>query len=228
MEQETKYWYLRNHVLFEQMTEAEINDLCIIMGFKRANKDEIIYFAHENIKRIYILKKGKIKIVNHDDAGGEVIIEILNEGDFFGEIPLSELGEDKTSEYAQVISDEVLMCSFTLENFEKVLAKNPALAIRYSKRIGDKLKTLESRYSDLVFKDVKTRVINFFKDFAKKEGKWEGQKVSIENFLTHQDIAKITGSTRQTVTTILNKLEAEGRIVFESRKLVVIPDITAL
>ncbi len=218
-----KYWYLRNHELFAQMNEAEIKGLCVITGFRKAHKNEIIYFAHEPVRRIYLLKKGIIKIVSGDEEGNEVIKEIIQQGDLFGEITLSRTAGNE-SEYAKAITDEVIICSFTLNDFEQVLEKNPAISLKYTKRMGDKLKALENRYANLIFKDVRTRLVDYLKAFAQTHGKLENNQLTVKNYLTHQDLASLTGSTRQTVTSILNQLEKENKL-FYSRSQIIIPNV---
>lgn len=227
MNSEIKYWYLKNHTLFSQLNEDDIQELCIISSFKTAKKGEIIYFSDQKIDRLYSLKQGRIKIAYYDEKQVEVVSEILKEGDIFGELTLKQY-ENKNQEFAQVISDEVSICSFTLENFRSVLRKKPDLAIAYTQMVGDKLKTMGGKYADLIFKDVKMRIVNFFKLNAENEGKWEGNKVELNMYLTHQDIANYTAASRQTVSTIINELIKDGRIVYDGRKKVVIPDITKL
>jgi CRP/FNR family transcriptional regulator, cyclic AMP receptor protein len=218
-----KYWYLRNHELFTQMNEMEIKELCVITGFKRAHRNEIIYFTHEPVKRIYFLKKGVIKIISSDEDGNEVTKELIQPGDLFGEISLSRRFSSE-SEFAKAITDEVIICSFTLDDFERVLEKNPAISIKYTKRVGDKLRALENRYSDLIFKDVRTRVIEFLKMFAQANGTLQNDQLTVKNYLTHQDLASLTGATRQTVTSILNQLEKENKLRY-SRSQITIPDL---
>ena len=205
----------------------EIQDLCIISSYKQATKGDYIYFGNEQINRLYILKKGRIKIACYDDKDQEIVTEILKEGDIFGEVSLSA-SDNKSHEFAQAMTEEVSICSFPLENFESLLNKKPDLAIQFSKMVGEKLKIINQKYSDLIFKDARTRVINFFRLHARYEGKQTGNRVEIDMFLTHQDIAAFTASSRQTVTTVINQLEAEGVLLFQGRKKVVIPDVTRL
>lgn len=221
MSSETKYWHLRNHKLFSAMSNKQIDELCVIVNYKKAHKGEIIYFADDNVKRIYLLKRGTVKIVEADDKGTEVIKEILQAGDLFGEITLDS-GTDN-HEYAQAVSKEVVICSFLLENFEHVLGEHPDIAFKFTKLIGFRFKKMRNSYSNLVFKDVKTRLSIFLKDWAEKEGVKNGSSVSIQNYLTHQEIASLVCSTRQTVTQLLNDLEAEGVLKY-SRKEITIAD----
>jgi CRP/FNR family transcriptional regulator, cyclic AMP receptor protein len=225
MSTEIKYWHLRNHKLFSVLNNAQIEDLCVIMHYKRAVKGDIIYFADETVKRIYFLKKGTIKIAETGENGNESIREILKPGDLFGEITLDAGNE--TPEFAQAISKEVIICSFRLEDFEKLLEKHPALALKFTKLIGFRLKRLRNRYSNLIFKDVKTRLRVFLLEWAENEGMKNGQRATIENYLTHQDLASLICATRQTTTQLLNELENAGMISY-SRKEIIIHDLRSL
>ncbi len=225
MNSEIKYWHLRNHKLFSVLNNEQIEELCIIMKYKKALRNEIIYLSDESDKRIYFLKKGKVKIVEVGMNGNEIIKEILHPGDLFGEISLDhDMGNP---EYAQAISPEVFICSFTLNNFENVLETYPSIALRFTKLVGFRLKRLNNSYSNLVFKDVKSRLLEFIKDWARREGTQSGLAVSIKNYLTHQDMASLICSTRQTVTQLMNELVEEGKITY-SRKEIVIKDIQML
>lgn len=225
MNSEVKYWHLRNHKLFSVLNNRQIEELCIIVSYKKAHKGEIIYFADEAVKRIYFLKKGTIKIAEMGENGNESIREILRPGDLFGEITLDQ--SDGSPEYAQAVSKEVVICSFMLEDFEKLLTEYPGLALRFTKFVGFRLKRLRNNYSNLIFKDVRTRLLAFLKDWAEREGKVTDAGVLIENYLTHQDLAGLVCSTRQTVTQLLNELESKGSLRY-SRKEILITDMNRL
>lgn len=218
MAPDIQYWYLRDHKLFSTLNNAQIKDLCIITRYKKASKHEIIYFANDPVQRIYLLKKGMIKIVESDSQGREVIKDIIQKGDIFGELSLS--GVSGTSEYAQAISSEVLICSFKLDDFEQVLAQDSGISLKFSKFVGFKLKRLQNRYSDLVFKDVRQRIVEFLHEWAEKEGKPVGNQLILNNYLTHQDIAQLVCSSRQTVTQTLNALESEGTLTYNRKEIV--------
>lgn len=219
MSQETQYWYLRNHKLFSVLSNAQIDDLCIMTRYKRAEKGEIIYFADEPEKRIFILKKGAIKICENDGKGNEVVKELLMQGDLFGEISLDQ--SKGGSEYAQALSKDVIICSFRLADFEYVLEKNPDIALKYTKLVGFKFKKLKNSYNNLFFKDVKTRLIHFLLDWGEREGQTENTKLVLKNYLTHQDIAGVICSTRQTVTQLLNELEQQNLISYGRKEVVI-------
>ena len=224
MIQDNKYWYLRNHQLFEQLNEREIEDLCIISNLKNAKKNEVIFFSESEVKKIFILKVGTVKICRDDENGKEIITELLTEGDIFGHIN----NDSHPNEYAKVLSDEVRLCYFEQANFIHLLQNNAALSIIYANSVNAKLLNFQQKYEDLIFKNVNDRVIDFFKKYAHHHGKQVGVKIEMEMLLTHQDIADYTASSRQSITTIINRMVDNGIIIYEGRKKVIIPNIVKL
>lgn len=225
MYEELKYWYLRDHKLFWTLSMSQIKQLCIVTGFKKAVKGEIIYFSSPEVPRIYLLKKGNIKIISVDDIGNETIKEILQKGDLFGELSLES--DSEVNEYAKVLTEEVSICSFLMSDFEQLIFKNPNLALSYTKFVGLKMKRLKNSYNNLISKDARTRLLTFLNEWAQKEGVFDGQKAIIENYLTQTDIAQIICTSRQTATQLLNELQQTGLICY-NRKQIIITDSTKL
>lgn len=223
MYDELKYWYLRDHKLFKTLNMSQVKQLCIITGFKTAKKGDTIHFSSSDIPRIFLLKKGNIKIISVDDEGNETIKEILQKGDLFGELTLEK--DTDVNEYAKALTEEVSMCSFLMSDFEELILKNPSLALTYTKFVGLKMKRLKNSYSNLVSKDAKTRLITFLKDWSQREGVFNGNQVTLENYLTQTDIAQIICTSRQTATQLMNELEEKGLIHY-NRKQIMIGDIS--
>ena len=221
---ETRYWYLRDHQLFRHLDSAELRQICLITNFKTAKKSEIIYFAHDETSRVYLLKKGVIKIVEMDADGNETVKEVIQKGDLFGQITLDDSGMD---EYAVALSDYVTCCSFKIEDFEKVIRENPSLAVKFTKLVGLRFRRLENRYTNLMFKDVRTRLLLFLEEWAEKEGTATPEGISLKNYLTHQDIASLICSTRQTVTQLFSELKHNGLLDY-NRTMLLIPDVKQL
>ncbi len=222
MNQDNKYWYLKNHRLFDQLSQKEVESLSIISNMKNARKNEAIHFSESESKKLFVIKIGIVKICREDELGKEIITEMLSEGDIFGHI------NPASNQYAKVISDEVKLCFFEISNFMSVLKDNPALVLKYNEAVSEKLISFQQKYEDLIFKDVDTRVVDFFKRYAKHHGTFVGNLVKMEMFLTHQDIANYTATSRQSVTTIIKKLVDKGKIIYEGRKKVIIPNILDL
>lgn len=224
MYEELKYWYLRDHKLFRILSYNQIKQLCIISNFKKAKKGDILYFSDTKVPQIFLLKKGNIKIVAMDDDGNEQIKEIIQKGDLFGELTLEQ---GVSNEVAKALSDEVIICSFLLSDFENLMRKYPDLALSYTKFIGFKIKKWKNNYNNLIFLNAETRLLLFLTEWAERDGIKENGGIHIENYLTQNDIAQIICTSRQTTISLLNELENEHQIYY-SRKEIIIPNLTQL
>ncbi len=225
MNPDGQFILLRNHLLFKQLTFKECSQLNIVTGYIKPKKNEYVYFDKFSHDRLYFLKKGYIKIGYYDEQGNEVVREILKSGDIFGQIGLERY--DNEGEFAKAIKGDASICSFTIEDFEAILQKRPDLAVSFTKLVGLKFKKLQNRLSNIVYKDVKQRLLDFFITFSESNNLTQQEKIEVSNYLTHADIASLIGSTRQTVTTLINKMEEDGVLQFD-RKQIVIPSFTQL
>ena len=110
-----------------------------------------------------------------------------------------------------------------------MLAKNPAFNFSVTKLIGLRYLKVQSRLESLVFKTAPERIRGFIKEMADEHGKTlaNGSEIEVKLKLKHEDIAKLTATTRQSVTTELNNLEKEGVILFD-RTRILIKDIKKL
>lgn len=225
MYEEVKYWHLRNHKLFWVLNNSQVRELCIITNFKKAKKGDVIDFGDSETPRIFLLKKGNIKIVKIDDEGNELIIDLIQKGELFGELGFGK-GEN-FNEYAKVLTDQVILCSFNVADFESVLTEYPRLGISYTKFVGFQLKRVKNSYSNLFFKSAKQRLVAFLRDWIEREGKFKEGQVVLSNYLTQQEISQIICTSRQTTTQIFNEWEQKGVISY-GRKEIIIQDIKML
>lgn len=222
MATQSKLWYLENNKLLKGLSQKEMMHLEKTTVMKTASKDQYIYFPEEPSSSIYFLKEGRIKIGSYSEDGRENIKAILKPGEIFGELSLA--GEEKRTDFAQAMDDNVVICTISMSEMKEMMQKNASLGLKVTKLIGFRLKRMERKLDDLIFKDAKTRIIEFLIDTAKESGKKVGDEIFVKHYLTHQDIANLIASSRQTVTTVLNELKEKKLIYFE-RKSFLIHDI---
>lgn len=226
MPDEEKFMLLRNYDLWCNLSDEEYDELNLVHHFIEAKKGDYIYFDSHHLNKLYFVKGGYIKIGYIDDEGNEIIKEIIKEGEIFGQFSLER--NNLNGEFAKAYKGNVSLCAFSIDDFEKLLKKKPDLAIKYSKQVGQKLRRAEFRLLNMLNKDVRSRLLAFFYNLAIADGyNGENGTYSINNFLTHEDIAKLIGSARQTVTTLINQLEDEGLISI-NRKKITLPDAKKL
>jgi len=222
MAAEDKWLLIRNYNLWSHLTDDEIRDLNLVHNFITAPKGDYIYFEAFHHNKLYFVKEGYIRIGYIDDSGKEVIREIIQKGELFGQITLEK--SNLNGEFAQAYKSEVSLCAFSIHDFQNLLEKKPALALKYSKQVGSKLRHIENRLINLLNKDVKNRLLNFLWLLVQKHADANSNATCVPNYLTHEDIANLIGSSRQTVTTLFNELATDGLITY-NRQQICFPDV---
>ena len=216
---ESKLWHLERINLLKNLSQKELEELDSKTAIRMAEKNQYIYFPEEPSKIVFFLKEGRVKIGTYSDDGKEVIKAILYPGEVFGE--MGALGEEKRKDFAIAMDDETRMCTISVDEFQDMLQNNPSLSLEMGRNIGEKMRRIERRLESLIFKDARQRIIQFMLDMAKKYGKAIGDEVLVKHNLTHQDIANLTATSRQTVTTVLNELKEEDQIYMERKKFLI-------
>lgn len=216
MADKTKLWYFQNFNLFKELDEATIKEMADVSQMNTTRKREVIYFPEESSNTIYMLKQGKIKISRISPDGQTVTLALIGPGEIFGESAI--LGQSTHENIAEVVEDAVV-CAIDKETFQGMLEKNNALSRRIQVHIGSRMRQVESKIEDLVFKDARQRVISFLCQYVRSFGKELVDIWEVRPFLTHQEIAELTATSRQTVNAILNELKTGEMIDFSRQFL---------
>lgn len=216
---------MRNFDLWSHLSDEDYELLNLVHHFLEASKDEYIYFEKAHHNKLYFLKEGYIKLGFIDEEGKEIVKEVLQKGDIFGQFTL--LPNNQNGEYAMAYKSDVSLCAFNITDFEKLLQQKPTLAIQFTRMVGNKLKRVENRLVNLLHKDVKSRLVHFLLVLAAPHPADHSGFIRFQNFLTHEDIAHLIGSSRQTVTSLLNQFEDLGYLKV-SRSTIIISDVKAL
>ena len=218
-------WYFESVNLFNVLCPHKTKGMGEKHEFRRYSKDQFIYIPNDEASHIYMVVEGRVKIGHYLDDGKEVVSAILTTGEIFGELALA--GEEKRKDYAQAMDNNTTLCPLSIEELKALMKDDKELSFRLLKLVGLRLMRLERKLELLVFKDARTRIVEFLKDAASWKGKKVGFETMIPTKLTHKDIAALTGTSRQTVTTILNELKEQNLIYFD-RKKILIRDLSQL
>lgn len=216
MAEKSKVWYFQNFNLFKELDEATLKEMAEVSQMNTTRKREVIYFPEESSNTIYMLKQGKIKISRISPDGQTVTLALIGPGEIFGESAI--LGQSTHENIAEVVEDAVV-CAIDKETFQRMLEKNNALSRRVQVHIGTRMRQVESKIEDLVFKDARQRVIRFLCQYVRSFGKEMVDIWEVRPFLTHQEIAELTATSRQTVNAILNELKTGEMIDFSRQFL---------
>ncbi|MFT4738771.1 MAG: CRP-like cAMP-binding protein [Cyclobacteriaceae bacterium] len=219
MSENTSIWYLEQVDLYEVLCPHRVPRMAETHVFNDYKKDQFVYFEQQAAEKIYMISEGRVKIGSHTSGGKEVVKAILGHGEIFGELALA--GEDRRSDFAQSMDNGTKVCPLTIDEMQSLMAESKTLSLKIMKIIGFRLKRMERKIEALVFKDARTRVIEFLKETAIEKGQKVGFEIMIKSHLTHKDIASLTGTSRQTVTTILNELRESNVISFDRRRILI-------
>ena len=228
MTQPADHWYTENVNLFKYLCPpkmAHVPDASKQEIAQEFKKGDFIYHANDVANKIFLLEEGRVKISSFSDSGKEIIKAILQPGEIFGELLI--LGGERRMNYARAIDPVVKVYAMDFGMLQGMMLENSEFSLRITKLIGLRLRQTERRLESLVFKDARTRIVEFLKDLADEYGRPVGTEVLVKNFLTHKDIASLTATSRQTVTSILNDLRDQNLIYFD-RKRLLIRDVSKL
>jgi len=221
----TKLWYLKNFNFIEACDEEMRDFIHQQTSMKCYSKNQPIYFPGDSSDTIFLLKEGQVKISRLTEDGRQVILDVIGQGEIFGELSLLDDNHPR-DEIAESIG-EVIVCSIPRRHFEKVLEKNPNAHLEITKRIGIKLRKFEEKLSEMLFKDVRKRIAGFLVRHAEDYGTIKQGVITIKTNLSHEDIGSLTGAARQTVSTVMNEFKSAGMIDF-TRKTIIIHDMDKL
>lgn len=219
MSERTSLWYFEEVDLYHVLCPHKLPGMKEKHTFNHFRKGEFIYFPNEPSSHLYLIAEGRVKIGSYTEDGKEILKAILGAGEIFGELSIA--GEERRSDFAQALDPTTTVCPMTIDDMQELMKENQALSLRIFKLMGLRLKRVERKLELLVFKDARSRVIDFIREMAEEMGQKVGYEMLIKTKFTHKDIASLTGTSRQTVTTILNDLKAQNIINFDRRRILV-------
>ena len=216
----TKLWYINANKIFVGLPEKDQAEIASKLTEISVRKKGLIYSAGDTAGTVYILKEGRIRIIRYSEDGRELTVDILEPGDIFGELTVA--GEEERETDAVAMEDSFI-CAIKRKDFEDFISKMPNLSLSITKWMGLRLRKIESRFNDIIFQDVHTRLITIFKNLSEKFGvpASNGRKIAIH--LSHKEIASLIGVTRETVTLELNNLKRNGDILMDGKYVILSP-----
>ncbi len=211
-------WHLENVDMHGMMCPQKMEGEHKSLNHKSFKKGEYVFMPDENADKIYFVREGRIKLGTYSESGKEITKSILTLGEVFGELSL--VGESKRKDFAQAM-EATSVCIMTVDQMKNMMKDHSTLSIFMMKIMGSRVLEMEQRLESLVFKDSRTRIVEFLEDLANKKGQRVGYEMLVRKFLTHQEIANMTATSRQTVTTVLNELRNKNVLTFNRQRLLI-------
>ena len=208
---------LRQSDLFESFNPVELGRLLGILEEQEVPKHHMLFSPGTPCQAIYFIEKGRVRVTRLSPEGKTVILALLGPGELIGEAAW-ELGEHDS--YAETL-EESRIYQISREAFQNYIRENPEFGLRLIEILGVRLKQAQARIEDLVFRQVPSRVARLLLTLAESHGRVTPSGIRVEFPLTHQEIADMVGSSRVTVTQILNKFRSSQWIEIESKRVTI-------
>lgn len=186
--------------------------------------EQTIYFEGDPARYLYLIATGKVKLMRHAVSGREVLLDILQGGEYFGSLSL--LGGQGYSETAFAQTDCCIL-QISAQNFEKILIRHPDVTMKVLKAVGERLGQSQEIVKQLSVYTVDQRIAAALVRLAKKLGEQKQKGVLIQLPFSRQDLAAMTGTTVETVSRVMSRFAAQG-LISTGRKWVSISDLTGL
>ncbi len=212
-------WFFDDVNLFKVLCPHKFKAYKKDHDFDAYKKKDYIYFEEDTSNKVYLIEKGKVKIGYYNEDGTEVVKAILSRGELFGEKAI--LGEIKRDEFGQSIDNQTSICPIGVQTMHDLMRNNQTFSFKVYKFIGFKFQKLERRLQLLLFKDTKTRLVEFLDELCVEYG-YDCEKTGdhvIKHPYTQKDIASLIGTSRPTLNILLNELKKEKILDFDRKKI---------
>ena len=206
MEEKTRH--LSTMEMFQDLPEKEQEELDRITTMSAVRRGKIFYRPEETGEVLFILKEGRVQLYRISHEGKKLVITTLGPGSLFGEMAL--LGQQMHNTFAEAI-DDCTICVMSRSDLERLILQRPQVALRILEITGRRLRDAEARLEDLAFKGIPARLSSLVLRMAGDSDEVVG--------MTHQDLAEMVGTYRETATQVLNDLKSKGLIEIGRKRI---------
>ena len=205
---------IKNIPLFSDLNSKQIDKLKQIAHIRSYSSGEVLFFEGETSDAFYIIMSGEIQIKKLTETGKEKILEIMGSGEFFGEMGIIE--NKARSATANITSDSKLLV-LEKNDFLNYIETNMEVALKMIAELSKRLRVADLDIKNLAFMNVETRLKKLLIRMAKKYN--ESLKKPVIPKRTHQELASFIGTSRETVTRIINKMMQNDLIEIKDNKI---------
>jgi len=199
-----------------RLSSADAQDLIQAGQRKLFARNEFIFKAGDPGRHVYFLQQGRVKICQPAPEGKDVILWFCFTGDMFGMAEVARGGGRVVHAQACEASEVLVLSQTDLTDYLKT---HSAAALLIMQVLADRLRALGDVVVNLINDDAQTRIIKLILRLATRHGIRFGQDIHLNIHLTHQEIADMVGTTRQTVSSVLGHLKRQGLMRLENRRI---------
>ena len=196
--------HLRNVPIFTDLSDSDLNRIASKMVSRDYEKGQMILLEESTGETFFIMTSGTVKVTRLSDDGREVILALLGESDFFGEMSLLD-GEGRSANI--VANEDAEVMTLSRRDFLECLETYPKIAISLLEELAVRLRKSDQQIESLSLSDSEQRIGITLLRLAEERGTIKRGDVTVQNLPYQQDIANMAGTSRETVSRTLKLLE---------------------
>ncbi len=205
--------------IFQDLSDQEMEEMDRSTTMSTCEPGRVFYGPDEAGEVLFLLKKGRVQLYRLSTEGKKLVVAVLEKGAIFGEMSL--VGQGMHNTFAEAV-DECTLCVMSRMDVERIVEEKPQVALRFLESMAIRLRETEAKLEDLAFKSIPVRLAALLQDLAGESNSGD----TIEGY-THQDLAEMLGTYRETATQTLNEFKSHGWVEI-GRKRIRIVDPSAL
>lgn len=210
---------LRAIPLLAALSDADLGLIYKLAAVKSYRRGDVIFFEDDPGDALHVVLDGIVRIYRLADDGREKTLAYLSEGEFFGEMAILDGGA--RSAVAQAL-DTTRTLALYRKDFTALLASHPHISLEIIKVLSQRLRQTNAQLMDVIFRDARGRVLSSLYDLGQKHGTKANGGTLINLNLTHQEIANLAGTARETTSRVLAELQDEGMVQVVGRRLLMV------
>ena len=215
--------FLRQVALFDCLGDPEIEALAALTFSRTFDKGQLIILAEETGDTLFIIRGGQVKVSLIHEDGKEFILSLLGQGEVFGELSLLD-DRPRSANVTAMVETELLM--LRRSDFLDLVRRVPQIAVSLLEELASRLRRTDDQVEGLALLDVHHRVAKTLLRMAEDGGHTSPEGILVRRRPTHQQLANMSGTTRETVTRALKQLQDEGYIRISGRQILILADAT--
>ena len=202
--------------ILEPLSREEVRELSRRIPDTHYRRGQILYAPKERSEALFMLKKGRVRIYRIGPEGREFTLTVLEPGTVFGEMSLT--AQRLENAYAEAM-EQVVVCKMKRHDLESIVMEKPQVGLKVMEVLSERLSQTEERMEDLALKEVPARLASFILQLVESEGVMSAEGPKIPTRYTHNQLATMIGSKRETVTKAFTVLQEAGTVELKRRRI---------
>ena len=215
---EDKYWFLKRCSLFERLAPEQIEQVEKRSRSRKFSRGSVIYVPSDQGESVLLLTAGRVKIHHLTPDGKQALLALIDPGELFGELAI--LDDGKREEFAEAM-EACQIVAIPRDVIQDLMESHSQVSLGVTKLLGLRRRRLERRLKSLLFRSNRERLVHLLVELLEKYGRPAPEGTLIGIRLSHQELANIIGSTRETVTVLLGELSLDRLLTIKKRKIYV-------